>query len=184
MFISIHRETNAAPLADITHVEDILLDPSTYPEVYIDDFNEPIENLNNLDNEKKFKRQTLNPEGMSQRLPISSEKMKELLRILNKLKKSEFLKLNGWSARGMPFNVLYTPNTLQQKFLSSMNSLPERKSVPQPLRRENYEPEKNQDKKEYLRYGSKVSNKIPQFRKHYLVIPQLFVSYGWGSLGK
>ncbi|KAF7380035.1 hypothetical protein V1477_019118 [Vespula maculifrons] len=95
------------------------------------------------------------------------------------IKKDSFLS-HGWGAGGMPFSVLYmTPHgsrlnhaastatgTSHQQEVGKANENPTA-----PLAQPNY--------RVAVRNGPSM-----QSRRQYPIIPQLFISYGWGTLGK
>ena len=118
------------------------------------------------------KIQTLN------RIPASSS-------IPNRLSKKDVFMSRGWGAGGMPFSVLYmSPPSLRGNHNSPPGSvlgeapkpeLPNRSSELIPVSSKNIP----QNYRETLRNGSTV-----QPRRQYSIIPQLFISYGWGPSGK
>ncbi|XP_039283826.1 uncharacterized protein LOC111043258 [Nilaparvata lugens] len=114
--------------------------------------------------------------------------------------KREMFVSRGWGAGGMPFNVLYM-NSKSSKLGSSGSSQPRTAAIlAEPLR----SPSSADINDEYPvetsypggaagnspRYTGRTKNKSQSssgsasFRKHYSIIPQLFVSYGWGPIGK
>lgn len=78
------------------------------------------------------------------------------------MKKGIFLS-RGWGAGGMPFGVLYMNPAYSKNLID--------------------EPEPQQ--KTTTTYKNNLTRQQKNtLRKSHLVIPQLFVSYGWGPLGK
>ncbi|XP_046837133.1 uncharacterized protein LOC124432320 [Vespa crabro] len=116
-------------------------------------------------------------------VPILESETRQLLpvkRVSSKtIKKDSFLS-HGWGAGGMPFSVLYmTPHgprlnhaastatgTSHQQEVGKANENPTA-----PLTQPNY--------RVAVRTGPSM-----QSRRQYPIIPQLFTSYGWGTLGK
>ncbi|RZF44516.1 hypothetical protein LSTR_LSTR002289 [Laodelphax striatellus] len=113
--------------------------------------------------------------------------------------KREMFVSRGWGAGGMPFNVLYM-NSKSSKLGSNAGTQPRTAAIlAEPLRSTDitdeypietpYTGEPEQRTRNSPRYTGRTKNKSqsasgPSFRKHYSIIPQLFVSYGWGPIGK
>lgn len=131
------------------------------------------------------------------KLPADFYKYRNFLRDLEKNKKSEHLISRSWSAGGMPFNVLYTPNSHQQKILRSIPEKvlispvnvfppigePMALSAPPPPP-PNYDIVQEEINKKEIQKLWPRSSQRPSNRRRYSIIPQLFVSYGWGPTGK
>lgn len=107
------------------------------------------------------------------------ESSSAIRQITNKpvVKKDVFLS-RSWGAGGMPFSVLYmnphgTRQTHQSSDASKQTNESIRKTVDTTLP---VVPQKNR-----VAVRNAGSN---QPRKQYSIIPQLFISYGWGPLGK
>lgn len=107
---------------------------------------------------------------------IKQQQLLENKRTAKKQSKKDVFVSRGWGAGGMPFSVLYmnpsysskAPSTIENSYKSMALSAPrkhQQKSMPQ-VRTSMHSRPKN-------------INKIA-----HSVIPQLFVSYGWGPLGK
>lgn len=106
---------------------------------------------------------------------IKQQRLLENKRTARKQSKKDVFVSRGWGAGGMPFSVLYmnpsysskAPVTVESSYKSMAPSPPrkQQKSIPQ-VRNSMHSRPKN-------------INKIA-----HSVIPQLFVSYGWGPLGK
>lgn len=80
----------------------------------------------------------------------------------------------GWGAGGMPFGVLYmSPSYSTSK---SSHQVPISKTIEEKNRRKSVP---SHIKSNNMSSRQKVNRNIP-----HSVIPQLFVSYGWGPLGK
>ncbi|CAH1371051.1 hypothetical protein MTP99_012537 [Tenebrio molitor] len=99
-------------------------------------------------------------------------KSNEIKRFANRETKKDIFISRGWGAGGMPFSVLYmnptfssskAPATVETNFRPQTASKSQRKSLPQVR----------------TSMRQKSLNRSP-----HSVIPQLFVSYGWGPLGK
>ncbi|XP_075225910.1 uncharacterized protein LOC142327032 [Lycorma delicatula] len=122
--------------------------------------------------------------------------------------KKEMFVSRGWGAGGMPFNVLYMKNPKPVKSLRTAQSgiiaEPLRSQLPHQLQQDyinnpseqlpsiitsqrevtpqssnsNQSPNNNNPK------GRGTNTMYVPSRRHYSIIPQLFVSYGWGPIGK
>ncbi|XP_044254432.1 uncharacterized protein LOC123004949 [Tribolium madens] len=101
-------------------------------------------------------------------------KQPDMKKFTNRETKKDIFISRGWGAGGMPFSVLYmnptfssskAPATVETNFRPHLSSASksQRKSLPQVR----------------TSMRQKTMNRSP-----HSVIPQLFVSYGWGPLGK
>lgn len=96
----------------------------------------------------------------------------------------------GWAAGGMPFSVLYLnqPVNQQSKLAQESSINPRAKYTDyEDYRQEKLVPDQKQIR--YLERKQPVATPVNNpptktVRKSYSVIPQLFVSYGWGPLGR
>ncbi|XP_076245103.1 uncharacterized protein LOC143185750 [Calliopsis andreniformis] len=90
-----------------------------------------------------------------------------------RLSKKDVLMSRSWSAGGMPFSVLYMSPHGSRGSHSGAQQEVERatESSPPPVGHHNY--------RIALRNGGSS-----QPRRQYSIIPQLFISYGWGPFGK
>ncbi|KAJ8896193.1 hypothetical protein PR048_001536 [Dryococelus australis] len=82
----------------------------------------------------------------------------------------------GWGAGGMPFSVLYL-NRKSRVHYPPKAGQPLSETMPQPLAMTAEHP---QD----INYQMVSPRNTLGTRRHYSIIPQLFVSYGWGPIGK
>lgn len=121
--------------------------------------------------------------------------------------KREMFTSQGWGAGGMPFNVLYmksrkpTKPRLQtlQPIAEPLRAQPPAELMPQPQKQyqnPNGSMNLGEDAPQTSASGgmlvgrnrpksqSSSSSLFVPSRRHYSIIPQLFVSYGWGSVGK
>ncbi|KAJ3659083.1 hypothetical protein Zmor_010791 [Zophobas morio] len=103
---------------------------------------------------------------------IHLQKHSEMKRFSNRETKKDIFISRGWGAGGMPFSVLYmnptfssskAPATVETNIRPQTASKSQRKSLPQ------------------VRTSMRQKSLS---RTPHSVIPQLFVSYGWGPLGK
>ncbi|XP_033330376.1 uncharacterized protein LOC117222668 [Megalopta genalis] len=92
----------------------------------------------------------------------------------NKLPKKDVIMSRSWGAGGMPFSVLYmSPHSLRTNYASSaQQEVPKTNDASTPSAT-------HPDYRITLRNGGSS-----QPRRQYSIIPQLFISYGWGPFGK
>ncbi|XP_078039672.1 uncharacterized protein LOC144471475 [Augochlora pura] len=92
----------------------------------------------------------------------------------NKLPKKDIIMSRSWGASGMPFSVLYmSPHSLRTNHASTtQQEAPKTNDASTPSAT-------HPDYRIALRNGGS-----PQPRRQYSIIPQLFISYGWGPFGK
>ncbi|XP_034193230.2 uncharacterized protein LOC117610218 [Osmia lignaria lignaria] len=93
----------------------------------------------------------------------------------NRLSKKDVLMSRGWGAGGMPFSVLYmNPHAPRGNYAGNEQQHELGKAVDSPT------PAMGQSNSRIA-----VRNGGPTLpRKQYSIIPQLFISYGWGPFGK
>uniref|UniRef100_A0A1B6D207 Peptidase S1 domain-containing protein n=1 Tax=Clastoptera arizonana TaxID=38151 RepID=A0A1B6D207_9HEMI len=102
--------------------------------------------------------------------------------ILRPMKKDIFVS-RSWSAGGMPFSVLYMKPKHPKNTRSPVaQPLQAGNDYEDKLKYEQYQPVRAQTQA-LTREQSGEVNLLPS-RRQYSIIPQLFVSYGWGPLGK
>ncbi|XP_047119500.1 uncharacterized protein LOC124802641 [Schistocerca piceifrons] len=105
----------------------------------------------------------------------------------------------GWGAGGMPFSVLYLPAPVlpagepqpqSEQPVSQALTFPngaeeedDETDIPEIAEQDAGLPQTAAYRAMELRNARELLQQ-PLSRKHYSVIPQLFVSYGWGPLGK
>ncbi|XP_044733024.1 uncharacterized protein LOC123295668 [Chrysoperla carnea] len=111
-----------------------------------------------------------------------------LINNIDKKKDGSAFISRGWAAGGMPFNVLY----LSQPPPTRMNNLSPASTLSS-FKQHKMTSSTNQ---KHNSKSNEIVNQTPRhppapagtrkntFRKSYSVIPQLFVSYGWGPLGR
>lgn len=100
----------------------------------------------------------------------------------------------GWTMSGMPFSVLYMnpkPHmSVRSPISESLRSLPpnyENTDAPPPISDNQVDQDVPDIQAEALQARFTLDHPSPTIlptRKQYSIIPQLFVSYGWGPLGK
>ncbi|XP_054263881.1 uncharacterized protein LOC128987169 [Macrosteles quadrilineatus] len=100
----------------------------------------------------------------------------------------------GWTMSGMPFSVLYMnpkPHmSVRSPISESLRSLPpnyENIEAPPPISDNQVDQDIPDIQAEALQARFTLDHPSPTIlptRKQYSIIPQLFVSYGWGPLGK
>ncbi|XP_018349669.1 PREDICTED: uncharacterized protein LOC108752930 [Trachymyrmex septentrionalis] len=120
---------------------------------------------------RSWKDNTLEEPGREIRASLSTNKQMPI-----KITKKDVFVSRNWGAGGMPFSVLYmnsrsnhavaTSTTQRQESGATTESLPPFVEHPN------------------SRVGSRNGQSTTQPRKQYWTIPQLFISYGWGSFGK
>lgn len=86
-------------------------------------------------------------------------------------KKDVFMS-RGWGAGGMPFSVLYMNGLRSSKAPTTERVVEKIEKAPKPQREKNVPQLRNLARQKSMKNAS------------YSVIPQLFVSYGWGPHGK
>ncbi|XP_058804015.1 uncharacterized protein LOC131671541 [Phymastichus coffea] len=106
--------------------------------------------------------------------------------------KKDMFMSRGWGAGGMPFSVLYmspranhhAASTAQAK--AHKNHDPTRKhkesSPPLPLTSQQQQQQQHQQSNYRVSLRNGIHGSQP--RRQYSIIPQLFISYGWGPSGK
>ncbi|XP_014610235.1 PREDICTED: uncharacterized protein LOC106790074 [Polistes canadensis] len=115
--------------------------------------------------------------------PILESESRPLLptkRISNKMIKKDSLLSHGWGAGGMPFSVLYmTPHGSRLNHGSNTaTGTSHQQDVGKTIENPTV-PLVQPNNRVAARNGPSV-----QSRRQYPIIPQLFISYGWGTLGK
>lgn len=94
--------------------------------------------------------------------------------VANNMGKKDVFMSRGWGAGGMPFSVLYMH--------------PQQQHSPQVTQRPIASPQAlaltGQEEDADYRQMALRNSHSPASRRHYSIIPQLFVSYGWGPIGK
>ncbi|KYN22729.1 PREDICTED: uncharacterized protein LOC108758856 [Trachymyrmex cornetzi] len=119
---------------------------------------------------RSWKDNTLEEPGREIRASLSTNKQMPI-----KITKKDVFVSRNWGAGGMPFSVLYmnprsnhavATSTTQQESGATTESLTPFVEHPN------------------SRVGSRNGQSTTQPRKQYWTIPQLFISYGWGSFGK
>jgi hypothetical protein len=114
-------------------------------------------------------------------LTISQDNSVDELEPIHEEKKNIILS-RGWGARGMPFNVLYMKPASRSAVVRA-----EQMVTPAPLTGFPTNSQHQQvNVQNALSHAPKAGNRRGgrKIRRQYSVIPQLFVSYGWGPHGK
>lgn len=114
-------------------------------------------------------------------LTMSHDNAVDELEPIQEVKKNIFLS-RGWGAGGMPFNVLYMKPASRSAVVRA-----EQMVMPAPLTGFPTTSQHQQvNVQNTLNHAPKTGNRKGgrKIRRQYSVIPQLFVSYGWGPLGK
>ncbi|KAJ8680382.1 hypothetical protein QAD02_016169 [Eretmocerus hayati] len=101
--------------------------------------------------------------------------------LTSKPTKKDIFSSRGWNAGGMPFSVLYMSPRTHPPPLSSGQTDANKDTA-----RKNNEAAAQITSSSGSRKGqtNRVTQRNGQPRRHYSIIPQLFVSYGWGPSGK
>lgn len=96
----------------------------------------------------------------------------------NPEKRTNVFLSRGWGAGGMPFNVLYTqtPKIGRAAGVRTLTTVPLPLSAATPYLAE---PQALRSPRQ-----EQLPFKYSGVRRQYSVIPQLFVSYGWGPVGR
>jgi hypothetical protein len=160
-------------------------DMSTFPDVYSqtrltsDNVVLPFNKPGFMD----FTRQPLSVNRNMQQDPLtgSHDNGVDEFEPIQEAKKNIFVS-RGWGAGGMPFNVLYMKPASRSAGVGA-----EQIGTPAPLI--GFQPTSQQQKvavENALSIAPKTGNRRGgrKIRRQYSLIPQLFVSYGWGRLGK
>jgi len=114
-------------------------------------------------------------------LTMSHDTAVDELEPIQEMKKNIFLS-RGWGAGGMPFNVLYMKPASRSPVVRA-----EQMVTPAPLTGLPTTSQHQQvSMQNALSHAPKTGNRRGgrKTRRQYSVIPQLFVSYGWGPFGK
>nr|XP_008191773.1 PREDICTED: uncharacterized protein LOC103312581 [Tribolium castaneum] len=99
----------------------------------------------------------------------------EMKKFSNRETKKDIFISRGWGAGGMPFSVLYMNPTFSSP------------KAPATVETNNFRPHLSSTSKSQRKSLPQVRTSMRQKtmnRSPHSVIPQLFVSYGWGPLGK
>ncbi|XP_067010058.2 uncharacterized protein [Anabrus simplex] len=100
------------------------------------------------------------------------------------IQKKDVFMSRGWGAGGMPFSVLYMhPQQKQQQQQQQQQQLPPQLRAEQLTAAEDIAVP-NPSPYKQIKLRTAVSSAALPSRRQYSIIPQLFVSYGWGPLGK
>ncbi|KYQ51873.1 hypothetical protein ALC60_09074 [Trachymyrmex zeteki] len=118
-----------------------------------------------------WKDNTLEEPGREIRASLSTNKQ-----IPIKITKKDVFVSRNWGAGGMPFSVLYMSPRSNHAVATSTTQRQESSATTESLT--SFAEHSNS------RVGSRNGQSTTQPRKQYWTIPQLFISYGWGSIGK
>lgn len=128
-------------------------------------------------------RQPLSAHHNMQRDPLamSRDNAVDELEPIQEVKKNIFLS-RGWGAGGMPFNVLYMKPASRSTVVRAEQMVTPASLTGFPTTSQHQQI----NIQNALSHAPKTGNRRGgrKIRRQYSVIPQLFVSYGWGQLGK